>query len=363
MRFDAAAIHAPVSLQRIAKRDNMIHRFDNRQWGENIMRSAIAVACATVVIAWTQPAPAQSSLPDVAARIELRAIPTLTLSDQQFLTGDKNGKPVTVAGELRFPQGATGKLPAVILLHGSGGANGGHELWARHFNQMGVAALLIDSFSGRDIVGTSTNQALLGRYNMILDAYRGLEMLAAHPRIDGTRVAVMGWSRGGQSALYASLKRFQQTWGAGHRFAAHVPLYASCSATLIGDTELTGAPIRQHHGVADDYVTIEPCRGYFARLRAAGNDVALIEYPDAHHSYDNPLGSKTPRMSKGSESTRACTLREQPLGVIINEATGQPFSYKDACIQRDPHVGYHEAAANATRTSVKAFLRTVFKLD
>lgn len=327
------------------------------------MKRFIAIACAAVVAAWAQSALAQPSPNDVAARIELRTIASLTLTDQQFLTGDKNGKPVTIAGELRLPRGATGKLPAVVLLHGSGGPTGGHELWARHFNAIGVASLLIDSSTGRGIERTSTNQALLGRLNMILDAYRGLDMLAAHPRIDGTRVAVMGWSRGGQSALYSSLKRFQQSWGAGNRFAAHVPLYASCSATLIGDTELTGAPIRQHHGIADDYVTIAPCRAYFERMRAAGNDVQLIEYPDAHHSYDNPLGSTTPRMSKGSESTRACTLKEGPLGVIVNEATGQPFSYKDACVQRDPHVGYHEAAANATRKSVTVFLRATFKLE
>jgi dienelactone hydrolase len=300
---------------------------------------------------------------DLPARIEVRPIETLTLTDQQALTGDRSGKPVSIAGELRLPQGAAGKLPAVVLLHGSGGLHGGHQLWASQFNQMGVATLLIDSFSMRGIVSTSTNQALLGRYNMIIDAYRGLAMLAAHPRIDGSRVAVMGFSRGGQSALYSSLKRFQQAWGDGNRFAAHIPLYASCSATLIGDTELTSAPIRQHHGQADDYVTVAPCRTYFQRLRVAGNNAELIEYPDAPHSYDNPLGATPARLSKGSESTRDCTLREESPGIIINAATGQRFTYKDDCIRRDPHTGYHEGAANATRKAVKAFVQTLFKLE
>ena len=33
------------------------------------------------------------------------------------------------------------------------------------------------------------------------------------------------------------------------------------------------------------------------------------------------------------------------------------------CVQTDPHTGYNEAAANATRKAVKEFVRTVFKLE
>jgi hypothetical protein len=69
----------------------------------------------------TQPALAEPSASDLARRTEIHAIETITLSDQQLLTGDKNGQRVTIAGQLRFPRDATGRLPAVILLHGSGG--------------------------------------------------------------------------------------------------------------------------------------------------------------------------------------------------------------------------------------------------
>src|SRR6266581_6446659 len=226
----------------------------------------------------TQAAFAEPSESDLAARIELRPIETLTLTDQQFLTGDKNGKAVTIAGELRIPRGVNGRMPAVVLLHGSGGVGPGPELWAKHFNEMGIAAFLLDSFSARGIVSTSADQALLGRLNMILDAYRSHEVLAAHPRIDPARIAVMGFSRGGQSALYSSMKRFQQMWNPRAAFAAYIPLYASCSTTFIGDTDLSPAPIRQFHGAADDYVPVAPCRPYFERLRAVGRDVQLTEY-------------------------------------------------------------------------------------
>jgi hypothetical protein len=49
---------------------------------------------------------AQSIPKEIAQRVELYAIPSLTMSDQQFLTGDTNGKPVTVAGEFRVAQGS-----------------------------------------------------------------------------------------------------------------------------------------------------------------------------------------------------------------------------------------------------------------
>jgi hypothetical protein len=45
---------------------------------------------------------AQSIPKEIAARTEIYAIPSLTISDQQFLTGDANGKQVTVAGEFRI---------------------------------------------------------------------------------------------------------------------------------------------------------------------------------------------------------------------------------------------------------------------
>ena len=320
-------------------------------------RSAVVgVACTTLITMWIPAAGAQ------VARTELHAIPTLTLSDQQFLTGDKNGTPVTIGGVLRIPNAGSERLPAVILLHGSGGIGGNVDRWSQELNGTGMATFVTDSFTARGIQSTSADQALLGRLNMIFDAYRALGVLAAHPRIDPARIVLMGFSRGGQATLYASLKRFERMHGPeGATFAAYLPFYPPCFTTYIGDEDVSDKPIRIFHGAADDYVPVAPCRAYVERLRKAGKDVTLTEYPDANHAFDNPLTKVT--LAPRSQTTRRCTMKEEPAGVIINAVTKQPFTMQDPCVERGPHLGYNAAAATAATHTVKEFLQATLKLN
>jgi dienelactone hydrolase len=297
-------------------------------------------------------------------RTELHAIKTVTISDRQFLTGDKNGSAVMIAGALRIPRLGTDKLPAVILVHGSGGVGGNVDRWATELNAIGIATFTIDSFTARGLQSTSADQELLGRLAMTYDSFRALEVLAAHPRIDSTRIAAMGFSRGGQAVLYAAMKRFQRMHGPeGLAFAAYIPFYPSCFTTYVDDENVSDKPIRIHHGVADDYVPIGPCRGYVERLRKAGKDVTLTEYPDAHHAFDNPLLKEGPQPVTASQTTRRCTMKEEPAGTILNAVTGQPFTMRDPCVERGPNIGHNAAGTAAATTAVKDFLKVTFKLQ
>ena len=78
-----------------------------------------------------------SSVSAQIARLELHAIQTQTPTEQEFLTGKKDAKPATISGELRIPRAGTDRLPAVILLHGSGGLSGLQDNWAREFATLG----------------------------------------------------------------------------------------------------------------------------------------------------------------------------------------------------------------------------------
>jgi dienelactone hydrolase len=229
---------------------------------------------------------------------------------------------------------------------------------------MGISTFVIDGFSGRGLTAVGPNQGLLGRLNFILDIYRSLDILAKHPRVDPVRIVLMGFSRGGQAALYASLDRFHKLWNkSGAQFAAYIPFYPDCSTTYATDTEVAARPIRIFHGTPDDYNPVASCKAYLGRLQEAKRDVELTEYPDSAHGFDlGLLGLSTVRVSANSQTARNCTIREGEAGVLMNAATNAPFGYKDACIELNPHVGGNPATAEAARKAVSDFLRTLLKL-
>jgi dienelactone hydrolase len=325
-------------------------------------RATVAAIVLSLVIPTSTTAQEPGSK-QIAARIELHAFQSLTLSDEQFLKGDSSGKPVTVSGQLRIAQGA-GRLPTVLLVHGSAGVGSNIDVWARELNELGVSTFVLDGFTGRGLTNVNADQALLGRLNLILDAYRALDILAKHPRVDPSRIALMGFSRGGQAALYASLRRFHQAWNtSGVDFAAYVAFYPDCMTTYLSDAEVADRPIRLFHGTPDDYNPVASCKAYVERLRSTGRDAQVTEYPNAQHAFDTPLLSLTPIVVKNAQTVRRCRIREEPQGQLINAETKQPFTYKDPCVELDPHVAYDPAATQAAKAAVKDLLRTVFKVN
>ena len=295
------------------------------------------------------------------ARMEIIPIPSVTLTDQEFLNGREDGKPVTVAGELRIPRNGTDRLPLVIVLHASGGVGSSVADWEQYFLSLGVATFVIDSFSGRGIVSTTNNQSQLGRLAQTEDAYRAIAILSKHPRIDPNRIMLMGFSRGGQNALYASLSRFQRMHAQpGTQFAAFIAFYPDCTYTYLEDEDMVGRPVRIFQGTADNYNPVAPCRAYVQRLKAKANDVQLTEYAGASHVFDG-RALKQPQQLSQAQTTRNCRTVEVENGQLINARTRQPFSYNDSCIERGTTIAYDESAATKAEAAVSEIVKAVLK--
>ncbi len=314
---------------------------------------------ALAMLIWLSPRMASAQ----NVRVELQSFPSVTLSDQEFLTGRSPGKPVTLAGVLRLPQSDPAPLPAVILLHGSNGISGMGDDWIRMLNDMGVATFMIDSYTGRGITSTVNDQSQLGRLAMIIDAYRARELLARHPGIDPRRIAVMGFSRGGQAALYSSLSRFQRMYQKSPvaAFAAHIVFYSPCNTRYLDDEDVAQSPIRIFQGDADDFVALAPCQAYVDRMKKAHADAALTVYPGARHLFDNPA-FKMPLRIPGAQVTRRCTLEEAADGTIVETTSRKPFAYGDSCVDRGVTLEYNDAAHSKAALAVRELLTGTFGL-
>jgi dienelactone hydrolase len=295
-------------------------------------------------------------------RIELYPIQTVTLNSSEFLTDVKKEPSVTIAGELRIPSGIEGRIPAVVLVHGAGGITMNVDPWARDINDLGVAVFIIDCFTGRGFKEGFVPGSKANSLTMIVDAYRALGLLADHPRIDPARIALMGFSRGGGTALYASMKRFQRMYGPkGFEFAAYIPFYPPCWVTYIDDEQVSEKPIRIFHGADDNWVPVEPCRKYVERLQKNGKDAQLTEYPGAHHIFDAPI-EFTREFSKAT-GLGTCELEEKPGGLLVNRATGESIKPTDDCFTKGTTIGGNLKARSEAIEAVRGFLKTTLALE
>ena len=293
-------------------------------------------------------------------RNEVYPVQTVTLSTADFLLGKKDGKPAMIAGELRIPTPGTDRLPAVVLVHGSGGVGFNSGMWAGELNKAGFATFVTDSFTGRGITNTITDQSQLSSYTMMNDAFAALAVLAKHPRIDPNKIAIMGFSKGAVPSLYASMNRFQSAYAPeGASFAAYVGFYTPCNTALIDDEKVSAKPIRLYHGIADDWVPVGPCRDYVARLKKAGANIDLVEYSGAYHAFDNQMIQGTMQLPQALTG-RKCHFEEKQQGVIINSDTGQPTAPNDPCIERGVTIAYNAEATDAARKDVVEFLSNLF---
>ena len=196
----------------------------------------------------------------------------------------------TVSGELYMPPKASGPVPALVLKHGSGGLSGTNgdniRKWAATFASWGVAAFVVDSFGPRGMSSSVADQSKVSAWADVADALAGLKVLAADPRIDRSRIGVIGWSRGGGVAERTVLEAVRKSIITDDlKFAAHIVFY--------GDSEfqyrsnLTDqSPMLFFHGESDNYVAIGPTREFADWAKSKGNDVTFIAYPKTFHDFD-----------------------------------------------------------------------------
>ena len=280
-----------------------------------------------------------------------RTFPTATGAVEQ---------PGTVTGDLSVP-GGSDRVPAVIVLHSCSGVTPNVTEWARALNRMGYVALVLDSFTGRGVNEVCTGHTPVSVGSRLADVFRAQELLVTHPRIDPGRIGVLGFSHGGWVTLWASQAWYQRRFMRGTlpppaAYAAFYP--AGCNARLINEADMAGGPVQIFHGTADDWTTIDHCREWVARRRAAGKDVSLVEYEGARHAFDVPSFARPQRFAEVVNSS-GCAMFQQEDGTFT-DAGGKRFSGASPCMTRGASMGYDGRAHQQSVADLRAFFEQAF---
>lgn len=197
------------------------------------------------------------------------------------------------------PAGTTpAKHPAVVMVHGCGGAygkdgqlNARHTMWGEYFAAHGYVALMLDSFTSRGIAEICTakfKDRTLKEGDRVGDAYAALAYLRQLPGVDGGRIAMLGWSHGAGVTLDA-ISHPPATASSPAGFGAAVAFYPGCSSRNNKAEHFHPyAPLLLLIGESDDWTPAAPCKALAATVAARGEPMRIVTYPDTYHDFDHP---------------------------------------------------------------------------
>ena len=194
----------------------------------------------------------------------------------EFPSFDERVYPSRLLGYLSRPDGP-GPFPAVVVLHGCPGFFAGYAEIADQLKSWGYVALAVDRLGSREI-GPRCGDGFPAQAT---DAYAALKYLSQDASVDAARIAVLGYSMGGESAL-STVERGRIDPPFPEKFAVAVVYYPWCR----GRSAMVSAPVLILIGAEDNVASAASCREMVAQPHDGGAAIDLIVYPGAHHNFN-----------------------------------------------------------------------------
>jgi dienelactone hydrolase len=266
-------------------------------------------------------------------------------------------KPARVSATLHLPMQAHQPFACMVMLTSSAGVQRHREhYYAQALSEAGIAALIVDSFTGRGVRRTVADQSLVSGAQMEGDAFAALALLRADPRIDPRRIGVMGVSKGGVATLNSAIA-VRQRWRGGFEplFDLHVANGPGATAQH-RDATTHGRPIYFMLAGRDDYTPATLAIDYAQRMRAAGNRRIKVKvYSGAHHGWES-LGPVFD--IRDAENWSCCSNFIEDDGSHFVVAAGRAMSEPDYqawarihCVTRGARAGGGTAALKQRATA------------
>jgi dienelactone hydrolase len=291
-----------------------------------------------------------------------------TYSDmRQLLAREATGGAVTVKAYLGFPEQVRDRYPAVIIVHTLAGYRDVNEGYAAaELRKAGFATLTYESFAARGTTGAALSGSPGYLPIGVADAYAALRLLSGEPRIDADRVAIIGFSYGGEVAHLAAFETLRSALNPGPgRFAAHVAFYPGGNFGAIAEPgAYTGSPVLMLLGEKDDNLPVTKIESYLAYARAAGAPAPIetVIYPGAYHAWTVP-DLATARFYPDYVSTKKCPLilLGPKRAALLIDGEAKPFdpATLGACVAAAPgySMGFDAAVRAQSITDAVRFLQ------
>jgi len=253
------------------------------------------------------------------------------------LDRDAAGAPIAISAlYFRPPQiEPNAKVPLIIAAHGCGGmfsarADRSNDLserftaWTEQLLSDGYAVLLPDSFNSRgrrSVCLVKRGEPSITPVTRRLDILGALTYAARLPGVDRARIALVGWSHGGSTALASvngkdpRIADYYAAAGAPPPFRVAVAFYPGCVVSLrAGAQWRPDVPLAIHTGELDDWTPAASCVRLGDAARARGAPMTVTVYPGAYHGFDAPRGKIVvwKEVTTGANPDKGVTLGPNP---------------------------------------------------
>ncbi|TPV96674.1 MAG: dienelactone hydrolase family protein [Myxococcales bacterium FL481] len=193
----------------------------------------------------------------------------------------------TLRGYLVQNESVSGPRPGVLVVHEWWGHNEYARRRARMLAELGYTALAVDMYGDGQqaahpedamrFVAAVEEKAEVGEARF--DA--AMQLLQAHPNVDATRIAAIGYCFGGGIIMHMA-RRGRSLAGVA---AFHGGIEAGREPLVPGAIK---GKVAIFHGEADPFVPAEAVLAFRKEMADAGVDLRFYSYPGVKHSFTNP---------------------------------------------------------------------------
>ena len=250
------------------------------------------------------------SLSGCAAHFSPDAKVSFASSDPRWFDELGHAPALDVPGYLEWPVRSGNRVPAAVVIPSSQGVTALERQTADKLLAEGFAVLVVDNYEPRGLSRIKKDQSAVSEVAIMADAFAALRYLQEQPKVDRTRIVIVGSSKGGIAALYSA---FDEVADAMDRspdqvgFAAHVAFHPWCGWTP-QDLRTTGAPILIHSGAEDRITPAGLCQTLVDEMRAESSNVEFRVYPGAKHAFEHPILARLPDLPIGYEVPTNCRI-------------------------------------------------------